>query len=212
MTQTPRLEEVQESAISERLRTFYTALPAEIVSFDANTDKATIRCRVTNSIEDSKGDKVWHTPTIQNVPVQFPGSGTDRITFPIKAGAQVIYLVSTLPLHEWLNKGSSNLDIDPVSFNNLVSGWIVPGIALTPPTDTPQDALVIHSVTKVKVGGSSGTEPTIMQETWEDEFGDVISAIATALSGIVAGAGTPVTSAWNTFKMSPYKTTKTEVK
>lgn len=187
MTQTPSLEEVIDSGIAERLRVFYTALPGEIVSYDEDTQKASVKITVTNAIEDSAGDKFWHIPVLQNIPVQFPGGGGYRITYPIKKGDKVIYLVSTLPLTEWMNKGSSELDVDPIALNNLSSGWIVPGIHIAPPTDAPTDAVVIHADT-VKVGGSDASELVALKKDLEN----LRMAIQTATITLGPGGATSI--------------------
>lgn len=212
-SQSPLLDEVLEEAIGERIRTFMTALPADVLAYDADTQRATIRIYVTNAIEDSTGDKEWHNPTIQNVQVQFPGgTGEDgqpyRITYPVTTGDQVIYLVSTLPLHEYLRLGYSDLDIDPIAYNNLSSGWVIPGIPTNPPTEAPIDAMVFHAP-KVKIGGIEDTEPTFMADTFLSRFNTFLSTLETEVNAILPGAGTTIVSAW---VETGIKTTNTEVK
>ncbi len=221
MSQTPRLEEVIEATVEERLESFFTAVPALVTDYNSETQTATVEIMVAKGVEDGKGVKHWHHATIYNVLVLFPGSvfaGIDhyRITFPIGRRSRGVYLVSTLDLNRWKSsKGNEPIDINSAkgTTNHISQGWFIPADTLSAKPSTPSapiDAMVLHGP-KVKIGGPTGTEPTIMANTWQTEFDAVMTEIATQITA-AGGAGATVTTKWTAFKTKAYKSTKTEVK
>lgn len=195
MSQTPRLEEVLEAGINDRMRNFYTALPGEIVNYSPVNQRADIRIKVMNAEEDSTGKKYWLLPIIRQVLVMFPGGTAPngdkyRLTYPVAVGDPVLYIVATLPLTEWMGRGYANLEIDPVAYNNLCHGFAIPGIHTSTgnPGEAPVDAMVLHGET-VKVGGPTGTQPTFMATTFLTVFEDLLTAIK---AGLIAAGNTQV--------------------
>lgn len=167
MGQTPRLEEIIENAINERLESFWTAIPAKIKSYDHATQRATISITVANAVKDGSGEKHWYHPTIPNVPVLFPGStsaGDDyRITYPISSFSNGLYIVSSLPTDGWkLTDGNVELDIDKGVTNHLSSGFLIPADTKHSVSDAPTDAMVLWGK-KVKVGGDASSPVATLQ-------------------------------------------------
>ena len=171
MSQTPRLDEVIENAVNERLESFWTAMPVIVDRFDHATQRVTVRMTVANAVKDGSGRKWWHNPTIQNVPVLYPGSTfggiTYRITFPVGVGSNGLYIVSTLPTDGWrLTDKEVDLDLEPGSTNHLSSGFFIPADTKGHPTDAPVDAMVLFGRT-IKLGSDTGTSPIATRATLE---------------------------------------------
>lgn len=215
MSQSPRLEEVLEAAIGQRLDTFWTAIPAVVSSYDENSQTVTIRISIVSPQIDPKGNKIWFHPYIPNVPVLFPGgSGTSevsRITFPIKVGDTVLYIVSSLPTSKWQSTNAvTEVDSDDSNLtrNNIASGFAIPTLSVgTPVTTAPTNAMVLHG--PVKVGGATGTEPTFMADTFLSRFNTFLFTLKTEINLIAPGVGDTIYNSWVT---TGIKTTKTEVK
>lgn len=182
MGQTPRLEEIIENAINERLESFWTAIPAKVKSYDHSTQRATINITIANAVKDGSDEKHWYHPTIQNVPVLFPGSysalDTYRITYPISSFSNGLYIVSTLPTEGWrLTDGNVELDIDRGATNHLSSGFLIPADTKHSISDAPVDAMVLWGK-KVKVGGDASIAIATLQSL--TRFMSILSTAAAA--------------------------------
>lgn len=224
MSQSPRLDTVIEAAINQRLESFWTAIPAKVSSYNHSTQRATIKITISNAVKDGSGEKRWYKPTIQNVPVLFPGStsaGDDyRITYPMSSFSNGLYIVSSLPTDAWrLTDNDVDLELEAGSTNHLASGFLIPADTKHSISDAPVDAMVLWGK-KVKIGGADDTEPTIKADTWQSDFGDVIDIINDAFNSLFTALGSVteppqnvVKLAWLNFKTtSDYKTKKAEVK
>lgn len=190
MGQTPRLDEVIENAINERLESFWTAIPARVKSYDASTQTATIRINMSNKVEDGSGTKRWYKPMVHNVPVLFPGStsvlASDgySITYPIGKFSTGLYIVSTLPINRWRSSSSVNDDIDmnlaKGSTNRVGDGFLIPAESRKPLPDVPSDAMVL-SGKSILIGGATGTSPVATKATL-DAFMEIIAPGGVALT------------------------------
>ena len=87
----PRRQEVIERALDAFARRLPKALPAKVTKYDASTQK--VHCKVLVQrpfFDETDTRQVESIPIIANVPVEFPGSGGFRVTFPISDGNLVI--------------------------------------------------------------------------------------------------------------------------
>lgn len=188
MSQSPSLAQIIEAAINERLESFWTAVPARVVSFDRLNGIASIRIQIANADQDGAGTKRWYFPVIHNVPVIYPGGDTAdatyRITFPLSKINNGLFIVSTLSAKRWFaNNGSANIRLDDPSENrnNLSSGFLIPGLSgKVAPTEVPEDAMVLWG-DKIKIGGKTDTNKV------------ATSATLDAFMSIIAPGGVPLT-------------------
>jgi hypothetical protein len=144
-------------------------MPVRVVKYDHNTQRATIKLTVTNAVTDGSGRKWWHNPTVQNVPVVFPGStygiDTYRITYPIGTISNGLYIVSTLPTDGWRSTdGDVDLDLGTGNTNHFSSGFLIPVDTKRSVPDAPVDAMVLHGP-HIKIGGPTGTSPVALEST-----------------------------------------------
>ena len=85
----------------------YTAMPGEIVAYDAATRRADVRGALAVMVKNGRLEEPVDRPVISNVPVLFPASGfMDRMggflmSFPLKAGDSVLLLFSMRGLAQW---------------------------------------------------------------------------------------------------------------
>ena len=86
----------------------YTAMPGEIVAYDAATRRADVRGALAIMVKDDAGqEEPIDRPVISNVPVLLPSSGFMGrmggflLSFPLKAGDPVQLLFSMRGLAQW---------------------------------------------------------------------------------------------------------------
>jgi len=215
----PPWEALMRMAFEGMMQQRYTSLPGIIVSYDKAKSVASVRSLIRQVfIERDGARKSLDIPDIHTVPVMHFGPANGRVTVPVKAGDPCALWFSSACLDQWLFSKSTTRPVDPKSprRQDVNDAFAMVGLysPSTAPYESPDDAVVIHCGTgiKAKIGGPSGTQPTIMANSWESGMDSVIDAVVTALNGLLAGAGTPVQAAWTAFKLTSYKTTKAEVK
>lgn len=184
MSQTPRLEEVIHHAVNGRLEQFYTALPAEITHRDPANRFVNIRILVANPFDTPDGKPEWHLPEIHQAPLVMPWGKNKAgkafgMSHPVAVGDQVLYIVSTLPIDQYMTRGSALLNEDRDLLNSLSHGFVIPGSFWLGdlPATIPDDALVIYGE-KVKVGGPTGTQPTIMGTAFSTDLNDLLDLVS----------------------------------
>lgn len=143
-----------EGTAREVVNEIHTALPGEIVSFDAGSGSASVK--PAGKFVTSDGQKLDY-PVITEVPVVFPfcqqaGVG---VAFPVNAGDSCIIIISEVELDAWRSGAESE---GSLRFD-LTSAMAVPGL-LEGGSDlvkkaTDQNAVVI---------GTSGAEVIISDE------------------------------------------------
>ena len=177
-----------EHAIGDRLERFPTALVAKVLSFDSKLNTCSLEIMVTNAFEDSAGKKQKQWPKVNNIPVLFQGSGKHRITVPIKAGDLVVYLISSIPISNWIQDGvQAGYEYPSVALNSISSGFAIPGLfSLNKPPGSSEvgydnDAVVIHGQTKL--GALSNTSPVVLERT--------LDRLMTTIQVVITGGGDP---------------------
>lgn len=84
-------EENLRAAIEQHMARMWTSAMGRIVSYDADKQTASIQLTVKSFVKDETGKrKAVDIPILQDVPVQFPGSGGQTMTFPVAAGDEVM--------------------------------------------------------------------------------------------------------------------------
>lgn len=83
-----------------------TTLPAEIVSFDSEAQTATVQPLIYEVYSDGISSRL---PEIDDVPVMFPSAGGGMITFPIRAGDEVLLVFSQRDIDKWSVQGGESI-------------------------------------------------------------------------------------------------------
>lgn len=118
------LNSLIDEAIDERLKSLHTALPAEVLSFDASKLMVKVRPFLMRKYKSGETEQM---PEVYNVPVVYPRSGQHCFYFPLKKGDKVMLLFSERSLDKWLELGSYTTPDDQRKFD-LTDAICVPGL------------------------------------------------------------------------------------
>ena len=111
--QTPGLAAILRAAMDARLMTVHTGLPGTVQTYDRAKQQATVQIDVRSwRYEEDSSRTAVIIPPINGVPVIFPGSGKNRITFPVARGDQVWLKFAEASIDRWKQHGG---DTDPAS-------------------------------------------------------------------------------------------------
>lgn len=159
----PSMEEVVRAAVDAARSQTFTSLPAKVVSYDAG--KQTIKAQITVKayIQQEDGStKAVDYPQLEDVPVQFPGGGDQVMTFPVKAGDEVLISFASRSVDSWQQSGGDQAPQD-AGMNNLSAGFAQLGFRSQPSaaklTDVSTSAVEMRSVdgqTRVSVSQAGG--------------------------------------------------------
>ncbi len=183
---TPTLQEVIRRAIDARLNDVHTAMPAVVVSYDATSQKANVQPQLQRKFKND--NLAINLPVITNVPVVFPRSGQAFISFPVKAGDQVMLIFSERSLDRWLDSGGIVDPADRRKFH-LSDAVALPG--LYPFSDTvaadPDDILIKNGDTELRVKNNGKFELKNATEELLDLFDQFLDAVLAAKTNTLLG-------------------------
>lgn len=101
-----------------RIETIHAGLPALVVKYDPNTQKATvqplIKYRDRSAGFDDQGLK--DMPVIQGVPIIHPSTGTAIISFPVKEGETIVALMFCSRSIDTFTLSDGKRPVDPQDF------------------------------------------------------------------------------------------------
>ena len=88
--------------IGERQLGQFTAMPGEIVRYDAATRRAVVRGAIDQAWTPKGGERQFRPrPLVRNVPVLHPYGGGYRLHFPLLPGDPVLLVYSCRSLKDW---------------------------------------------------------------------------------------------------------------
>ena len=136
--------------VDERIAELHTALPAEIVEFnqDTNTVDVVPKAKMTLS-----SGETFEYPRINDVPVLFPcGMGNEAvIVYPVKKGDGCLLIFSEQSLDYWRSSGVMSSEMK----FSLSSAIAIPGLFAKPSSDIGEafetDSIIIRNGTN-KIG------------------------------------------------------------
>ena len=145
-------KDVIKKWIAESADNIRVSMPAKVVSYDAATNRASIKPIGTYTTPD------WQEieyPVIHNVPIQFPCGvgGTAGVTFPIKAGDGCIVIFADREIENFLN-GSFCDDMRSHSMNDA---YAIPGLysqAVPTVKNNSNDVCIFNAGSLVVLNGS----------------------------------------------------------
>lgn len=88
-----------------RMLDVHTAMPCEVLAYDAAAQTVDVRPQVRRYVLDSEGARTAEDlPDLYGVPVAFPRAGGFHMSFPIAAGDYVLVLFAEEPTQAWRSK------------------------------------------------------------------------------------------------------------
>ena len=99
-----------ELAFRKQMRGFHTSLPGQITSYDASTQKATVKPLLSRKLRTGEEEVL---PIIEDVPVIWPRSGGASMTFPVESGDGCLLIFTDRSLDEWKQDGGVVAPGDP---------------------------------------------------------------------------------------------------
>jgi len=185
--------ELLRQIMESRLLDVHTALPCEVVFFDATAQTITAQPLIKNIIPYPDGTEVEESyPQIQNVPVVYPRSGATVIAFPLAAGDKVTVIFCERSIDRYLDQG---LEVHPVdlerhSFAGAVAFPGGPYPAAEPIAETI-DGLILGydggAVIKIKDDGTlrlGATAGTMQPAALGDDTKAQLDALAQAINDL----------------------------
>jgi hypothetical protein len=216
---TPELEFGFAGAIDARLRELRTWQPGVMLEYDPTTQRGVAQPIVREIDQDENDNRVTSLPPPVQVLVSMPGSGKNRVTFPVAAGDFVILLFCEVSLDKWKEVGGTDVDPGDPRRHSLSDAIAIPGLFnfSAVPTEAPTDASVWWG-DLIKLGDSGASDAVLKGDAFLTALDTLIDAIATAVStsgnppGATA-AGTAITTAKGVFDAaaSTYKSNKVKV-
>ncbi len=180
---TPSLREFVERKIAAALAGLRVALPARVTKYDEQRQSLEVQVLVHHGYQDERGDRrVAKPPVVTDVPIQWPGSGTNRTTFPIAVGDAVLLICASSSIARLKLTGREG-DPGDDRHHRLSDAIAIPGMTflVDHPTTAPTDATVVHAAA-LKLGGPAATQAIT-------RVNDVQTALMGALSDpTIAGA------------------------
>ena len=119
-----RLSDILKQSVRSGLENVHTAIPGEVVEFDAAEAKARIRPLVRRKL--ANGD-IQPLADVYEVPVLYPSSGDSVVSWPLLVGDSGILIFAERNIDAWLQRGGVQ---DPPSKRrfDLTDGMFVPGL------------------------------------------------------------------------------------
>lgn len=201
---TPTLAESIRGLVRAQLAGVYTAWPAKITEYDADTQRCSAQPLVQLGYTDEAGDRQAESlPVVTDAPISFPGSGDYGQTWPISVGDVGLLVFTSCSLDLWLAKGGM---VDPRDErrNVLSDAVFIPGIR---PFNAPvgggghaDGALVIRGP-EIRIGGADGTQQTFMADTFMNALNTLIAGITAYVANFATpnpGTSGPAATAWAT--------------
>lgn len=116
-------KDVIKKWIAESADNIRASMPARVVSYDAATNRASVKPIGTYTTPDYQE---LEYPVIHNVPMQFPCGvgGTAGVTFPVKAGDGCIVIFADREIEQFLNGGFC----DDMRSHSMNDAYAIPGL------------------------------------------------------------------------------------
>jgi len=97
--------EQQRSAIENELANLRVAMPGIVMSFNAEAQTASVQPAIRENVQVGGAGQSLDLPVLSDVPVQFPGGGGFRLTFPVREGDECLLVFSDMCIDGWWQSG-----------------------------------------------------------------------------------------------------------
>lgn len=163
-----------------------TAIPGEVVSYDAATGKAEVRPLIKQTFEDGK---TLTPPVISNVPIIMPRTAGGSLTLPLAPGDGVLIVFCQWSIDQWAAKGGL-ADAADARTHSMSDAVAFPGLLSFADGPTGEVGTVLKDGnTKIKITGETvaignATAELLVEIT--DALDDAVAGFAAAVPPYVA--------------------------
>lgn len=187
-----QIKSIIEGWSKEQIDNVHTALPGEVVSFNPQTNRASVKPFGKYKATDGRQ---FPYPVIHNAPVYFPCGmgGRAGVSFPVIAGDGCLIIFSMEQMDDFLSEGKTN-NIDPRK-HSLNDAIVIPGLyspAATPNKTNPNDVCFFKDGALLQLNESE-FRGTVGGTNFRFGGGDLvvngISLVHHVHSGVVPGSG-----------------------
>ena len=175
-----------EQSFTGRQAMMWTSLPGVVTRFDADALTCEVQPCIQGKVvkEDGTVDVV-NLPLLLDCPVVFPHAGGCSLTFPVKAGDEVLVVFASRAIDFWWAYGGIQPPAE-VRMHDLSDGFVIPGVWSQP------GRLKSVSTSRVELRSDDrkalvSVNPTSHEITVETS-GNLSAAVGGSMSGTVSGA------------------------
>jgi hypothetical protein len=141
------LEEGLRAAMDGRQATIWTALPGEIVAYDAVAQTARVQPTIQGRVTAPTGEvSLVNMPLLLDCPVQFPAGGGASLTFPVVPGDECLVVFSSRCIDAWWQQGGVQPPMEH-RMHDLSDGFVMLGFRSQPRrlSDVSTSAVALRS-------------------------------------------------------------------
>ena len=152
-TTTPTMAEALKRAIDSALAEVHTNSVGQVTGYDPKKLKATVQPLLKRVFKDGE---VRRQPAIVEVPVQFPGGGGGRLTFPIDENDTVLLSFVERSIDKWLKLGGEIEPDDPRKhdISDAIAGAVISDFSNVKPAHPTDVELEFEGLTlRLQPGG-----------------------------------------------------------
>lgn len=186
--------ELWRAVFDSRLLDVHTAMPCEVVAFDAALQTIDAQPMIKHVTRPPEGEEIVESyPRLRDIPVLYPRAGGFIIAYPLAAGDMVTVLFNEWSLDSFRSKGR---ETHPVQFNrHAFSGAVALPIGPYKADDTIAetiDGLVVGhdggAVVRIKTDGTveiGATGSTMQPIALGDDVKSELDALKSTLDNLV---------------------------
>lgn len=105
----------------------WTAMPAEVISFNAQQQTCAVQVTIQSLVGARSGTRTWVAlPPLVDCPVVFPSGGGASLTFPLKEGDAVLVVFGSRCIDAWWQSGGVQQQAE-LRMHELSDGFVIPG-------------------------------------------------------------------------------------
>lgn len=117
-----------DAAILARLSMLQTAMPGIVTAVDLEALTASVQPAIKERIEHEDGATEWvQLPVLLDCPIVFPHAGGASLSFPVKAGDEVLLIFASRCIDGWWANSGVNPPLE-YRMHDLSDGFCVPGV------------------------------------------------------------------------------------
>lgn len=195
---TPTMAELLEISVKKGLIHAHMSMPAEVTTVYLDKNMVDVKPKTKIPIRNQEGEiDGISIAIIRSVPIQYPGGGGFRLTFPVAVGDPCWLIFGDYSLDTWKSAGVEG-KVEDIRYHHLTDAVAIFGIrpfdfAVTSPADGmtmgkeggPQ---VKATATAIELGGN--TDAAVKGNVYRTAEGVANGSIQSALTAIATGFGT----------------------